>query len=1117
LSNRRVYTLLVAATIIFAIGSPFGNSSLVATARAQGETGNMVIYVVDSVGSPISGASVVSTAQPYGQSPLSQLTGSDGISVFPGVTPGEYTLQIFKDGYYYAYESVTVVSQQTTYKTVALGMYTGYGPHASEIVFKEYPDSYAQYQALKDGIVDTMDWQIPSDLIPDAIQRQTSGQFKLSIRPSPTIVEIAINCLPSRYPLNQVGFRKALAHLVDKESIVATGLGGYGYVLNNLVPSASLGIWSNPGVETYSYSLSEANRTLYDYGFYYTAQTGGFPLSGGVWKDRNGADIRSIDLLARIDVPARKFAAEQLAQALSQLDIPHTLRLLSRDDFTQIAYHPPWDDTDLVFGGWSFSPDPTYLWNFFNSRSDPYSNFVFWNNATYDAASDLMIESSNYTEVLRACYKCQELLADGVPYIPLYSQTSVNAGTTDWDGWVDAVDVGLSNFYSFIGVHPIGASIGGSLRIGLHLPLTTLNYFGPHTYSTEFSVFDLIYDPLMRQDPYTSVWQPWMAESCNTETYNLNPSENGLKITFILRDNLKWHDGEKVNSTDIKFSYELFNRTGWISIIHSIDTPNEKTAIVYLNTASFFALSTIAWLPILPSHLWSQYAEDPNIGSLDVEQLGLLVGSGPYVFEEHSSGNYVRLKAFADYVRPPVSWSEPIYTPPGTSVHVSDPLTNIAVTFDQVTESGTTLVTTSDIGPGPPLEFRVASTYYHIMTDATHTGMTTIAIPYDESKITDGEESLVLMHWDQSSGTWVNVTSGRDSVNNIIYGTVTSLSVFAVMADVVPPTTLLMIGTHYSDSSGKTYVTSSTDFTLEATDHGSGVESTSYRINNGRWIPYSGAFRLSGSDGAYAVDYYSNDSAGNMEPVRTMTVNLVSLKVNSYITRGDSDQITYFDVVFSKEKSGCYKLVATNPGEFFYNFEVINSWPTKADTMTINLEILGDFLLKGTDPIHVYLSGNDITSQCKITGTTIIIANVPAGGTIRVRVHLDYALKGTLYPSPDTFAMMGYIFRSSVSGSGYLIGTYASTTDLMAHQKKTTAIAGFVTDANGNGVSGATVRLLDLMRNVLKTTVTDENGFYYFVDIQPGNYTVEVEHNGTMNIQVVMAIDRELTQVDFRV
>lgn len=63
-------------------------------------------------------------------------------------------------------------------------------------------------------------------------------------------------------------------------------------------------------------------------------------------------------------------------------------------------------------------------------------------------------------------------------------------------------------------------------------------------------------------------------------------------------------------------------------------------------------------------------------------------------------------------------------------------------------------------------------------------------------------------------------------------------------------------------------------------------------------------------------------------------------------------------------------------------------------------------------------------------------------------------------------------------------------------------IAGFVNeDGNGNQTYessdpvafGWTVNLLDLQNNVLQTATTDNNGLYFFMDIDPGNYTVSAQ------------------------
>ena len=83
--------------------------------------------------------------------------------------------------------------------------------------------------------------------------------------------------------------------------------------------------------------------------------------------------------------------------------------------------------------------------------------------------------------------------------------------------------------------------------------------------------------------------------------------------------------------------------------------------------------------------------------------------------------------------------------------------------------------------PPAPANFRLGDTptYYEIETNAVFTGPITICVDY--SSVSYGSESLLaLLHYDEQSATWQDVTSSVDTVTKIICGSTTSLSPFLV-------------------------------------------------------------------------------------------------------------------------------------------------------------------------------------------------------------------------------------------------------------------------------------------------------------------------------------------------
>jgi parallel beta-helix repeat protein len=85
--------------------------------------------------------------------------------------------------------------------------------------------------------------------------------------------------------------------------------------------------------------------------------------------------------------------------------------------------------------------------------------------------------------------------------------------------------------------------------------------------------------------------------------------------------------------------------------------------------------------------------------------------------------------------------------------------------------------------------------------------------------------------------------------------------------DQVPPFTICSLAGTMGDNN---WYTSNVMVTLLATDNLSGVESTWYKIDAGFWLFYSTPFSVS-SNGEHTVQYYSFDSAGNIENTKSVS------------------------------------------------------------------------------------------------------------------------------------------------------------------------------------------------------------------------------------------------------
>lgn len=131
-------------------------------------------------------------------------------------------------------------------------------------------------------------------------------------------------------------------------------------------------------------------------------------------------------------------------------------------------------------------------------------------------------------------------------------------------------------------------------------------------------------------------------------------SEDGLEITFKLREGVKWHDGEDFTCDDVSFTAmnmwkELLNYSTTLQQnLEAVDCPDPHTAVFKYSKPMPMDLMLAAMPDLghpMPAHLY----EGTDI--LKNEHNTAPVGTGPFKFVEYQRGQYVIAERNDDYWR----------------------------------------------------------------------------------------------------------------------------------------------------------------------------------------------------------------------------------------------------------------------------------------------------------------------------------------------------------------------------------------------------------------------------------------------------------------------------------
>ncbi len=159
-----------------------------------------------------------------------------------------------------------------------------------------------------------------------------------------------------------------------------------------------------------------------------------------------------------------------------------------------------------------------------------------------------------------------------------------------------------------------------------------------------------IYETLMIYDFDNMKLKPHLAER-----YEI--SNEGLEITFYLRNDIYFSDGVPITADDVIFTYETVidpnvDAANLANLYVDVDRAkkiNDRTVKFYMKRPYFKALEVLSFwdIGVYPKHIY-QFKDAKQFN----HRVSNPVGSGPYVFEKWDTGNEIVLRRNENYWGP---------------------------------------------------------------------------------------------------------------------------------------------------------------------------------------------------------------------------------------------------------------------------------------------------------------------------------------------------------------------------------------------------------------------------------------------------------------------------------
>lgn len=219
-----------------------------------------------------------------------------------------------------------------------------------------------------------------------------------------------------RHPiLGDKNVRKAIAHAINKEVLLARHTGGIGKPCVSHFPPAEFCKYTTDKVHHYDYAPEKALKIL----------------SGAGWKDNNGDGTLerngrqlNFNILANIENQEQISVADEIRESLSQVGMEVIVRKLAKSELLKELANHEFDAVVLSFD-LPPSPDMSGIWH--SGQIDGGFNFFSYQNEIVDDLFERGRVTENPVKAEEIFREIQVILSEDLPTIPLYYSSIIFA------------------------------------------------------------------------------------------------------------------------------------------------------------------------------------------------------------------------------------------------------------------------------------------------------------------------------------------------------------------------------------------------------------------------------------------------------------------------------------------------------------------------------------------------------------------------------------------------------------------------------------------------------------------------------------------------------------------